>query len=94
MWRQGSVDESDDQADQYPLDEVSHGLSNRKPQANVQIDVIVYDEASDREYADENSEVCAFEGSGTTSIEYGVNDGDRQDGDEHGDQAGRSYTFH
>src|SRR5271170_3858432 len=81
------VDQADGDADHEPLDEIGDGLVEREREADVQIDVVVNDEGTDRENADEGAEICAGGEATAGRINFGVEHGDDHDADEDGDHA-------
>src|SRR5436305_12162131 len=78
--------ESDDDADEGPFDEIGDCLIKRQGKADVQVHVVVEDEAADCEETDESAEACAFDDARSAAVEHRVDDGNHQDGEEHGDE--------
>jgi hypothetical protein len=90
---EGPVDESDDDADGEPFDEVSDGLLEGESGADIEIDVVVDDEGADGEDADEGAEACTLRKAGAGLVEHGVENGQNEHGYEHGEHAGRHDGF-
>src|SRR5882724_10744304 len=74
----GFVDKTDDYSGDNPLEEVSHSLSQREFQPDVQVHVVVQDRAN-RENANKNAEARTFHRARPALMYHCENYGDNQD---------------
>src|SRR5580765_4356441 len=80
LWcSEGFVNKTDDYADDRPLDEVSHSLSQSEFQPDVQVHVVVQHKCANHENADENAEARTSRSAGSALMYHCENYGGNQD---------------
>jgi len=73
------VNKTDDYADDSPLDEVNHSLSQSEFQPDVQVHVVVQHKCANDENANENAEARTFRSARSALMYHCENYGDNQD---------------
>src|SRR5271154_3560190 len=76
---EGFVNKTDDYADDRPLDEVNHSLSQSELQPDVQVHVVVQHKSANHENADENAEARTLRNARSARMYHCENYGDNQD---------------
>jgi hypothetical protein len=80
LWcSEGFVNKTDDYADDSPLDEVSHSLSQSEFQPDVQVHVVVQHKSANHENANENAEARSFRSARSALMYHCEKYGDNQD---------------
>src|SRR5437868_2531114 len=95
LWcSEGFVNKTDDYADDGPLDEVSHSLSQSEFQPDVQVHVVVQHKCTNHEEANENAEARTFRSARSARVHHCEYYGDNQDRYVSCDQSNRHNLKH